>query len=1159
MNSPFEKSPSEAKAEIEKEVQSDDDTYSLSDDQTFVESNPEVGQSLGDLNTMDGGSGDSNQKDPGEFGMRIEELEDRYKIEGALGKGGMGQVMLAYDTRLERKVAIKRIITRSAKSEQAFKRFFNGAKSLANLSHPNIVRVYDFGMASDGPFMIMEYMKGASLLERCELGKIPVADAINIACQICDGLSKSHAAGVIHRDIKPANILICEDGHPKLNDFDLATISQHDSSMTIQGTILGTLDYMPPEQKQDIALVDERSDLWSLTATLYQMVTGKTPKVISLDDVPDSLKSVFKKGFEEEKKNRFQTAGELKHALIASNDPGWAQESGEILRCPNCGNENSAERRYCKNLNCGTFLKTLLEGDCPHCGKVNPRDRRFCRHPDCGKSLEVNCLSCSVQMPMGEQVCDTCGAIQVELVIELQNGAKSIKQAAINQLKKNNFDDAKKTAEKLNRETDLRLSEYKFWARGFLTQIESRKSIALKDAGQAMHEARQHYQVFDYDSALRSLVRIPMPLRKMRIPEEKGTVVDLQTTIRERFLQAKQLNEEIKRSVADQLFDGLLGKVLELQKMQPPREDLKKLRKSLEVRLQKLKTIKQEALDEATLCLANQNYNKCIQALNRIDPSLVNDEVRELFSEAERFEARLDELQEKINTLIAVGEPYNAIPFVEEFLKTDRNAKNMHDLFEDLTAKETVLLEKKAQHFGDAKQAFENQQYDACLRFLENIEDRLIDNTIIALRKEAEGFEARLVGLREKINTLIADGEPYNAIPFVEEYLKTDRNAKDIHDLFEDLTARETELLEKKAQHFGDAKQAFENQQYDACLRFLENIEDRLIDNTITALRKEAEKLKGRVGELRNVVERSAAEERFADVLVAAEEYLSISPLPLDMQEYHKEALSLKGVFEVSASQAQTFYDEFKYSACVIEISKIQHSFLTDDLKLLLEAASRKKERVNILRGAIRERVKKEELIDLLPMVMDCLELNPNSQDMLNLKTQLTERNKRLKNSLSGTVEKVSFFRHRAQFKSAVTGLLGVPKNHMTRESTDLLQECQYLLTYQEQVNASMRAAETVGPKDKPLKVLNQVLKKSSAYLAEIEKRGYTDTSTEEKVAEIREVKERFVKRREKKIFFWVSFILFVLLFLSLAAANFDSGNIFDLKKALNWFMKLWS
>ena len=374
---------------------------SLGGEQTFhgVQRRDDAPQSLGDQATFAGGAGvrdtqslgdqatfgDAGGRDePFDDGMEVVDLSARYNIEGTLGRGGMGEVLLATDMRLERKVAIKRMLGDAAKSRTAVSRFLTEAKSIAALNHANIVQIYDYGRAADGPFLIMEYVEGRSLLEKCREGAIPIDEAIELTCQLCDGLGKAHDASIIHRDIKPANVLLTADGIPKLTDFGLAKDETADAGLSVAGAVLGTLDFMPPEQRRDVALTDSRSDLWSLAATLYQMVTGKSPRIIKFTDVPQSLHAVLGKALEDEKQDRYQTAREFKDALRAS-------QRAQAAPAP----EQVAE---------------LGAGECPKCHTRNESNRKFCR--ECAVSLRVDCLKCKFEIPVWDKVCGECGGKQ---------------------------------------------------------------------------------------------------------------------------------------------------------------------------------------------------------------------------------------------------------------------------------------------------------------------------------------------------------------------------------------------------------------------------------------------------------------------------------------------------------------------------------------------------------------------------------------------------------------------------------------------------------------------------------------------------------------------------------------------------------------------------
>ena len=314
-------------------------------------------------------------------GVEVVDLGARYTILGPLGQGGMGTVLLAMDDRLGRKVAIKRISGEAAGNRRAVARFVSEARAIAALNHPNIVQLYDYGRAVDGPFLIMEYVDGGSLLDRCTAGPIPLAEAVDLACRLCDGLACAHEQRIIHRDIKPANVLLTRENVPKLTDFGLAKAQgdDHGHTVTSPGVVLGTADFMPPEQRRGAHLVDHRSDLWSLAATVYQMVTGRSPRLIRLDDVPPGLQRVLARALEDEKDARFQSARELRDALVTS------------LRSTGMASATCA-------------------GECPACGAPNEAGRRFCR--GCAGPLEAPCLSCGEPLPIREEICGACGARQ---------------------------------------------------------------------------------------------------------------------------------------------------------------------------------------------------------------------------------------------------------------------------------------------------------------------------------------------------------------------------------------------------------------------------------------------------------------------------------------------------------------------------------------------------------------------------------------------------------------------------------------------------------------------------------------------------------------------------------------------------------------------------
>jgi serine/threonine protein kinase len=262
----------------------------------------------------------------------------RYQINTLLGQGGMSAVYRATDPNLRRQVAIKLIHTHLSENPNFVDRFKEEAAAVARLRHPNIVQVHDFN--HDGPtyYMVMEYLIGETLQARLKrLGEVnrfmPLDEAVTFCGQLCDAVGYAHKHGLIHRDIKPANIMLDLSGRAILMDFGIVKIVGGDYH-TATGSTVGTAKYMPPEQIRS-EQADERSDIYSLGVTLYEMLSGRTPyradsavalMMMVLNDplpdlrdfrrgVPDALAAVVERAVTKAPRDRFQTMEEMAIAL----------------------------------------------------------------------------------------------------------------------------------------------------------------------------------------------------------------------------------------------------------------------------------------------------------------------------------------------------------------------------------------------------------------------------------------------------------------------------------------------------------------------------------------------------------------------------------------------------------------------------------------------------------------------------------------------------------------------------------------------------------------------------------------------------------------------------------------------------------------------------
>ena len=198
-----------------------------------------------------------------------------YKILEKIGEGGMGEVYLAEDTELDRKVALKFLPLHYATNPEIKTRFKREAKAAAALDHPNICTVHEIDEAGGQTFIVMAFIEGQSLKNKIETGSLGLDEALDIAIQVADGLQEAHEKGIFHRDIKSANIMLTSKGQAKIVDFGLAKLTGH-TKLTQSDTTLGTIAYMSPEQMQG-ETVDHRTDLWSLGVVLYEMVTARLP------------------------------------------------------------------------------------------------------------------------------------------------------------------------------------------------------------------------------------------------------------------------------------------------------------------------------------------------------------------------------------------------------------------------------------------------------------------------------------------------------------------------------------------------------------------------------------------------------------------------------------------------------------------------------------------------------------------------------------------------------------------------------------------------------------------------------------------------------------------------------------------------------------------
>ena len=260
-----------------------------------------------------------------------------YQIVAPLGEGGMAAVYKAYQPAMERFVAIKVLPRHMSSSEEFVTRFRREARMLAQLQHPHILPVFDYGEADGYPYIVMPLVSSGTLAELLHKQRLPLAQVRRILTQLGDALSYAHTRGMIHRDIKPSNVLIDERGNCSLTDFGLARMAEASTNLTTSGAVMGTPAYMSPEQGAGSNL-DHRSDIYSLGIVLYEMVTGRVPYTAETPvavvfkhiqdplpsihkfnpDLPESIELILLKALAKSPEDRYQTAEDFVRAIQIS-------------------------------------------------------------------------------------------------------------------------------------------------------------------------------------------------------------------------------------------------------------------------------------------------------------------------------------------------------------------------------------------------------------------------------------------------------------------------------------------------------------------------------------------------------------------------------------------------------------------------------------------------------------------------------------------------------------------------------------------------------------------------------------------------------------------------------------------------------------------------
>jgi formylglycine-generating enzyme required for sulfatase activity/serine/threonine protein kinase len=623
--------------------------------------------SLGDLSTF-GDAGASSVIDVGEISVEAEDelevvdLSTRFAIEGVVGRGGMGKVFKAVDRRLNRTVAIKRLRGEIVRSRKMLQRFWTEARSVAALNHFNIVQVYDYGRDADGPFLILEYVDGESLADRLKRGPLPWREAVEIACHVCDALSFAHKKGIVHRDVKPGNILLTRQGEPKLVDFGLVHWEQADQGHTLAGEVLGTPDFMSPEQRRDASQADARSDLWGLAASLYQMVTGEIPRVIDLEAVAEPIRPILGKALKTRPDDRYRLLDEFRDALRQAT-----VETTSLVAAS----------------------KTLKGGQCAACSHSNDPKQKFCTA--CGASLRQLCAACGATLGIWEQFCGECGENLQEALVTRRKVVEDQKGCVEALRREYRHREALDLLRGLPSLDHPQLASFRQWADTEVAELEREEPELRAKWDQLVEEGQKLLDSHCFGDALRVLEQIPESVRDNRL-------VDMLRSASDSLDEADDLLAEIRQRLAAEQLDGLLVKVQRYLELRPANRSIEHLRGQLQKREDRRQQRLRKHLVRAQKLFESFNDAAVIDLIGKLTPKLSGELLLDTEALEHQARSRLDRVREltvKIGGAIQLGQSEELLPNVEEFLTLRPSHKKMLELRETLQQEDEATRQRR--------------------------------------------------------------------------------------------------------------------------------------------------------------------------------------------------------------------------------------------------------------------------------------------------------------------------------------------------------------------------------------------------------------------------------------------------------------------------------
>lgn len=645
------------------------------------------------------------------------DLWQRYRSDKVLAERPSGAVVLAYDERLDRPVVIKPVAGLGGElTAEQMAAFLEAAGRLARVHHPNLVPLLDYGMGPDGAFVVYAYVDGHTLADALEAGPLPVEKVVTWGRQLCSGLSKAHACGLVHAAIHPANVMIDSEGHARLVDFWLTGTSGA-QVLSSQSALRAEhwQRYQPPEQRRAGGQGDHRGDLWSLAATLSHAITGEPPGAKdpqrAAQPIPAALMPVLAQAMHSSPQNRFATVGHFGVAL---------EDAGRLIGGCEADNSQSV-----------VTGGVPAEGVCPACGTINDASRKFCKN--CAGSLRVNCLGCGAGIPVWDEICGECGARQSELMEPRSAELSQVRADAQLALDQHRYAEAERAARQLAGESDQRFGHFHQWGEQFVALVADRRRSDLQQLMEAMREAELHRLADDLRAALVALGSIPDAMREVDLPQAAGTAEIEQRdphAWRERLaaeqLESLQLERQVHQQVGAQQLKGLLPQVRRLLELRPSRMDVQRLAQQLEAWQRTPEVIRDELHLKAVEAFEAHDYDACLELLARIDPKVALPQQDSLKVVASFRQRRCTELVQQVEQAVAGSKLVGLLKPVQEYLELKPKDTRFQKLRQQLESRESQQRAEAAKMVKQALAERTECEFEEAVATLEKIPAHLL-------------------------------------------------------------------------------------------------------------------------------------------------------------------------------------------------------------------------------------------------------------------------------------------------------------------------------------------------------------------------------------------------------------------------------------------------